>query len=157
MYQEIKWTYFFLEWRGKTINLLWEIKSIMSFCEWLWANFCRPISTDDSFSSVIESVTVFFFSSALQSEGVFEILAVASRFSASVTGSLLRFCVFHSKSTHLTVRFFLHKYTRNTMNIACAKIKKKSRSRFFKPQPARASLMFTVPRENVLVCWLFKH
>ena len=26
-----------LEWWGKTITLLWEIKSIMSFFEWLWA------------------------------------------------------------------------------------------------------------------------
>ena len=39
-----------------------------------------------------------------------------------------------------------HRYTRNAMNITYAKIKKNSRSRFFKPQPARASLIHnTVP------------
>ena len=43
--------------------------------------------------------------------------------------------------SHGEVWFSSHKNNRNTMNITYAKIKKKSRSRFFKPQPARASLM----------------
>ena len=44
---------------------------------------------------------------------------------------------------HGEVWFFPYKYTRYTMNITCtyAKIKKKPRSWFFKPQPPRASLM----------------
>ena len=37
------------------------------------------------------------------------------------------------------VCFSPHKYIRITMNITYAKLKKKSRSRFLKPQPARAS------------------
>ena len=41
---------------------------------------------------------------------------------------------------HGEVWFFAHKYIRNTMNIKYAKIKKNSRSRFFKRLPARASL-----------------
>ena len=41
--------------------------------------------------------------------------------------------------TTITTRYgFFH--TRNTMYITYAKLKKKSRSRFFKPQPAQASL-----------------
>ena len=40
--------------------------------------------------------------------------------------------------------FFAHKYILNTMNITYAKIKKKSLSRFFKSQPARASLNETL-------------
>ena len=51
---------------------------------------------------------------------------------------ILRSPPFHYN--HGEVWFFAHKYIRNTMNIKYAKIKKNSRSRFFKRQPARASL-----------------
>ena len=64
--------------------------------------------------------------------------------------------IFHIKMLHWTrilrsppfhynrgeVWFFAHRYTRNTINITYAKIKKNSRSRFLQPQPARAFLSF---------------
>ena len=55
---------------------------------------------------------------------------------------ILRSPPFHYN--HGEVWFLSHKYARNTMNITYAKFKKTSRSRFFKLQPARASLRTSV-------------
>ena len=45
---------------------------------------------------------------------------------------ILRSPPFHYN--HCEVFFFKHKYTRNIMNITYSKVKKKARSRLFKPQ-----------------------
>ena len=50
--------------------------------------------------------------------------------------------------------FFSHKYTLNTINITYTEIKKKSRSRFFKPQQARVSLIFKNKLHTRLLCYL---
>ena len=52
---------------------------------------------------------------------------------------ILRSPPFHF--SHGEVWFSSHNNTRNTMYITFANVKKNSRSRFFKPQPARASLI----------------
>ena len=51
---------------------------------------------------------------------------------------ILRLPPFHNNHGEVWLSFS-HIYTRNTINITYAKIKDNSRSRFFKPQPARAS------------------
>ena len=73
-------------------------KYIMSFCEWLWARICTHISSDDSlkFRDRICHSFLFFFCPAIWRcfLGKF---AVASSFSASVTGSLIAFLCFSLK------------------------------------------------------------
>ena len=67
MYQEIKWTHLFNVMRQNNQFAVINQKYIMSFCEWLWARICTPISSDDSlkFRDRICHSFLFFFCSAL--------------------------------------------------------------------------------------------